>query len=296
MFAGTGSFMMGAGRSREQPSLCVAKPEITDVIDFESGELLRAEDAIGSDYLALEQLRMRLATARAKKERLYVCAICGVSVYLVCQRRKNQKLFHFRHTLEDGRCSARTRGKLTEAQIRACKYNGVKESPAHIRMKEIIAQSLACDPEFSDIAVEKVWKSQDRKSWRKPDVSALWRGTIRVAFEIQLSTTFLRVIAERREHYLREGGLLCWVFQRFDADAALMTQDDVFFNNNQNLFLASVQTLEASRSQKALVLDCHWTLPAVDKGGNVVDQWDGRNAHFSEFTLDRTKQARPIAR
>ena len=271
-------------------SFCVADPEITEVIDLESGELLSASQAIGNDYLALEQLRMRLATSVAKDERLYACAVCGTSVYLVCQRHGDDKRFHFRHTLEDGRCPALTRGALTEEQMRACKYNGAKESQAHIRMKEIIAQSLACDPDFSEPDVERVWKGQDRKSWRKPDVSAVWRGTIRVAFEIQLSTTFLHVIAERRQFYLDQGGLLCWVFQKFDADAARMTQDDVFFNNNQNLFLASEETLGNSKEQDALVLGCRWTLPAIDKTGKVTEQWDGRSARFSELTLDQAKQ------
>lgn len=41
--------------------------------------------------------------------------------------------------------------------------------------------------------MEKVWKGQpvaDRATWRKPDVQVV-RGNERIAFEVQLSTTFL---------------------------------------------------------------------------------------------------------
>jgi len=109
----------------------------------------------------------------------------------------------------------------------ARKYNAAKESRAHIRLKEIIADSLRYDSGFSEVETEKVWRGMDRTKWRKPDVQALWKGKIRIAFEIQLSTTFLHVIAERRNFYRQEGGLLCWIFKSFDQAEARMTQDDI---------------------------------------------------------------------
>lgn len=271
-------------------SLCVTDPKIEEVLDLTSGEILSAQDAIGSNYAALEQRRMRLAEAVAENRPVYACPICGVGVYIVCRRNGDDKRFHFRHRTEDGRCPAVTREPLTKAEIEARKYNGAKESQAHLRMKDIIAESLACDPEFSAIAIEQVWKASDRSAWRKPDVRALWRGAIPVAFEIQLSTTFLHVIAERRIFYRQQGGLLCWIFRTFDAGVARMTQDDVFFNNNQNLFLASERTLEASKEQHALVLDCHWAEPAEDDEDEVCDPWQGQFARFAELTLDLEQQ------
>lgn len=94
-------------------------------------------------------------------------------------------------------------------------------------MEEIIAESLRCDPRFSEVKVEAIIKGQDRVTWRKPDVQAIYEG-IPVAFEIQLSTTFLRVIAERRSFYQRNGGLLVWIFKPFDADRARLTQEGHF--------------------------------------------------------------------
>jgi hypothetical protein len=177
---------------------------------------------------------------------------------------------------------------MSEEEINARKYNGAKESQAHIRMKEIIAESLRCDPRFSGVKEESVLKSQDRAAWRKPDVQAIYDGRP-VAFEIQLSTTFLRVIAERRVFYQREGALLVWIFKSFDADKARLTQEDIFYSNNRNLFLASEETLKASRAAGSLILDCRWTEPFVDEG-KIETRWAGRLAAFGEMEIDRERQ------
>lgn len=265
-------------------SLCVENPEIEEVINLDTGEILPSAVVIGSDYDRLEKLRMDLAEANASGEALYACPICMVGVYLSCVR-KDEKRFFFKHRTEDGNCPAITRGELTKEEIQARKYNAAKESRAHLRLKEIIKESLTHDANFSEIAVEKVWKGMDRCQWRKPDVQALWKGSVRIAFEIQLSTTFLHVIAERRLFYRNEGALLCWIFKRFDEQDARMTQDDIFHNNNRNLFLASEDTLKASIENKALMLDCHWTSSVVQEG-SIKEAWQQQLASFSQFNLD----------
>lgn len=264
-------------------SLCVENPEIKEVMDFETGEILPVQVVIGTDYDSLEKLRMVLSEANAADQRIYVCPTCMVGVYL--SRVAQNRHFFFKHRTEDGNCPAITRGELTKEEIQARQYNGAKESPAHIRLKEIIRESLEHDPNFSEIAVEKVWRGMDLIQWRKPDVQALWKGQTRIAFEIQLSTTFLHVIAERRLFYRDQGALLCWIFKRFDEQNARMTQDDIFHNNNRNLFLASEETLTASIENQALMLDCHWTSPGAQEG-LIQETWQQQLAPFSQFQLD----------
>lgn len=267
-------------------SLAVQDPEIAEVQNMETGDLIPAHIAIGSDFGKAMNLRMALRQSIAEGSPIYACPICGVPVYLVS--RKEERKFFFRHDLEDGRCPARTRGELSEQEINARKYNGAKESQAHIRMKEIIAESLRCDPRFSEVKIEAVLKGQDRAAWRRPDVQALYEG-IPVAFEIQLSTTFLRVIAERRAFYQREGGLLVWIFKTFDAERARLTQEDIFYSNNRNLFLASEDTFKDSREAGGLVLDCRWAEPFLEDG-KVETRWGGRLADFGEMAIDRERQ------
>lgn len=269
-------------------SLCVENPEIREVINLETGEIQPVQEVIGSDYPSLEILRMKLAEANALDTPLYACPICMVGVYLSCVR-KEEKRFFFKHRTENGNCPAITRSELTKEEIEARKYNAAKESQAHIRLKGIIKESLENDPNFSKVEVEKVWRGMDRRKWRKPDIQALWKGRTRIAFEIQLSTTFLHVIAERRLFYRDEGGLLCWVFKRFDEQDARMTQDDIFHNNNRNLFLASEDTLKASIENKALMLECHWTSSEVQEG-SIKETWNHQLASFSQLQLDMAGQ------
>jgi hypothetical protein len=269
--------------------LCVDNPEIKEVFILETGEHLSTQEVIGNDYDKLEKLRMELAESVASDNPKYLCPICHIGIYLVCSPQNDKKRFYFRHRYENGNCPAITRSDMSKEEIEARKYNGVKESPAHFRLKHIVAESLRNDPNFSEVKVEEVWKGQDRTTWRKPDVQAIWKGTLPVAFEVQLSTTFLHVIAERRLFYKTEGGLLCWIFKSFDKISAKMTQDDVFYNNNHNLFLASDETLQASEQQQSLILDCHWTEP-IEINDEICELWNSRYTKFSELSQDLDQQ------
>lgn len=255
--------------------------EVPEASSLETGETVGLDEFLGDDFPEIEKKRLALREDIARGAPKWVCAYCGEPVHLVCLQRLRR--FHFRHHSGGKECLHARKG-LSEEQINAIKYNGAKESQAHIRMKEIVAESLRCDPRFSDVKTEAVWKGRDRKAWRRPDVSAEHQG-IRVAFEIQLSTTFLRVIAERRIFYLQEGGLLLWIFKSYDEDKARLTQEDLFYNNNRNLFIASEDTLLASKENRSFALECRWVEPKATPEG-IETEWRGRTAFFDELTPD----------
>lgn len=274
-------------RDDQECSLAADTLDIDEVRDRETGELLDAREAIGSDKERTLQLRMALQQGIISGKPLLLCPICSVPVHLVSMMQDRK--FYFRHETEDGRCPAKTKGNISPERILAMKYDGARESEAHLRMKEIVAESLRADPDFSEVEVERVWKGAEANSRRKPDVRAVWRGTLPVAFEVQLSTTFLRVIAERREFYLREGGLLFWVFKGFDHGDARLTHEDIFYNNNRNAFVATEETLAASREARAMTLDCVWSEPSIDEGRLLWTPRDGRS-RFSDLVLDTERQ------
>nr|WP_255429450.1 DUF6035 family protein [Ramlibacter albus] len=215
---------------------------------------------------------------------LYRCPDCGVAVH-ICRSWKEPKFF-FKHRHEDENCPAVTAGKLSQEEINARRYNGAKESRLHISMKEALAKCLKADARFSAIRVEDVWRGRWTSEWRRPDVQATYNG-LRVAFEIQLSTTYLDVIAARRTFYLQEGGLLFWVFARFDAERLRMTEDDVFYNNNYNAFVVKPVTVEASLSSRSFQLECIWSTPM--EGGGVSGLWR-QMVSFDQLTLDPENQ------
>lgn len=268
---------------KESCRLLVEEPQIQEVLDLSTGAIVPAAVLVAGDYQKVLELRLSLMQNMRAGRPSHACPMCAVPVHLV--RREKERRFYFRHETEDGRCPARTKTRLSGDQILAMKYDGARESEAHRRMKNIVAESLAQDKSFSRIEIEPIWKGSEKNSRRRPDVRALWRGELPVAFEVQLSTTFLRVIAERREFYMREGGLLLWVFKSFDMGDAKLTQDDIFYNNNRNAFVASEETLAASKAAGELVLDCVWSEPMLEEG---LLSWRqvSRQARFEELTVD----------
>ncbi len=174
-----------------------------------------------------------------------ICANCATAVYAVAQTEKS---FFFRHSKEDGSCPAFTRSPYSARQITAMKYLGARESEAHKRMMLRLVQSLEADSSFADIKLERTWRSMnDASAYKRPDVQ-VQRGDVRIALEVQLSTTFLEVVVSRREFYRDEQAMLLWVLPRFNPDYRRLTDDDVFFSNNSNMVSSMTRRYLSLRS------------------------------------------------
>jgi hypothetical protein len=215
-----------------------------------------------------------------------VCSVCGTPVYLVSTP---DKAFFFRHTIEDGSCPAQTRGKWSQEQIRAMKYQGARESDAHRRIKALIARSLDADSRMSDVHAEKTWRSvKDPAAYRRPDVSAQFKE-VRLAFEAQLSTTFLDVVVRRREFYRSEGAVLIWILPRFDPNDRRIMEDDILFMNNSNVLVVNEATTAASEAARRCFFLCFYREPYID---GVVQRecWRERRVALDELTLDAKDQ------
>ena len=215
----------------------VDDPEITKVQDLHTGKILDVKE-----FIARHRYDEFIATVRVpvredfKKEvYLYACALCGTPVYVVASPDKR---FFFRHAEEDGSCSARTRGTLSMQEIRARQYFGQRESEAHKRIKRLIERSLIVDRDFQTIALETVWRAaRDLKARRQPDVQVESARFGRIAFEAQISNSFLDEIAGRRVFYRENGGLLVWVLGHFLPEYRRLAIEDILFTNNSNVFV-----------------------------------------------------------
>ncbi|MFM0377872.1 DUF6035 family protein [Paraburkholderia strydomiana] len=265
-------------------SYAVANPTIAEVLDLRTGEHRSAADVIGDDYAKAIELRMAVKTAQKATKPLYACPLCGVAIYIVARADKRQ--FHFRHEYEDGSCAAVTRANLTHDEIRARKYNGAKESELHRMMKAWVVRCMRLDRRFTDVATERRVRSALSGDWRQPDVSACFEGRP-VVVEIQLSTTFLDVIAERRIFYLEQGAMLLWVFANFELTGRRLMADDVFFNNNQNAFVVNAKTVLASQKARRFMLGCIWADPASAVNGLKLHR---KLVGFDELTFDAAEQ------
>lgn len=268
-------------------TLLVESPEITRLLDDETGKQLNAVDVIGNNRGQVMVLYKTLHLSRKTGEGRLLCALCGVPVYM-CSAPDRQHFF-FKHFQEDGSCPAITRTGLTEAQINALRYQGQRESKRHIRIKNLVADSLRVDPKFSEPTIEGTWKGRDGQEFRRPDVRARFHDKLDVAFEVQLSTTFGRVMAEREVFYKSEGALLLWVFGEFDLDHARLMMEVIFVNNNHNAFVVNEATCEASVAAGAFVLECHWAQPARHKN-KIIWARQRKLVRFDELTIDPERQ------
>ncbi|WP_186419707.1 DUF6035 family protein [Bosea sp. CS1GBMeth4] len=264
----------------------VKDPELAEVLDLETGEIFNAVEFIGGlRYDALVKLRADMQDELHKKKHRYQCAWCSTPAYIVAS---SQKRFFFRHIKEDGSCPAKTRGASAD-EILARKYFGQREGAAHQRIKRLIERSLAADPNFTAVALEKTWRSASNlKARRQPDVQAT-RGDQRLAFEVQLSTTFLSVVAGRRNFYRDQGGLLVWVMGSFSPDYRRMTTDDLLFPNNSNILVVDEETTRLSEASGAFHVRAHYRRP-VREGAKLIDQWDEKIARFQDLTFDQERQ------
>ncbi|WP_343864338.1 DUF6035 family protein [Caenispirillum bisanense] len=274
-------------RNPAEPAIAVDAPEIERVLSLRSGAEFESRRLIqGRRYDRLVGgLRDVISDAiREKKPRL-VCPLCGVAVRLSASQ---QKRFFFRHIEEDGSCPAVTRSNLDHDTIRALKYNGARESDAHKITKNRIVESLSADGGFSEVAVEKTWRAKVGNRLRRPDVQAVYNG-IRIAFEAQLTTTFLDVVRGRRAFYLEDGALLVWILRRFDPEHRRMTEDDILFSNNSNILVVDEETWRLSREKGRFMLRCHYREPHLDDDARA-ERWQQAVIGFDELTLDSVGQ------
>ena len=261
----------------------VTTPEIGEVRSLKSGAALNVRRLIRAfRYERAILLRQKLKLLVKDKGSRLVCATCGVPVYLACSTSKR---FFFRHRHEDGSCPAVTRTGFTEADIRAMKYRGNQESEPHKRIKLLVLRSLSADPRFTDLVSEQTWRSSEGlPGLRRPDVSARI-DQLRLAFEVQLSTTFLDVVLSRREFYRSERAALVWVLPNFHPNYRRMTDDDILFGNNSNIFVVDETTAAASEAAGAFMIKCWHRKPVID-GDQIVDEWVERLVSWDEIEVD----------
>jgi len=240
---------------------------ITTVLCGQTGDALDYKAVIGTHLVDLHEQRDRARKGAIRGEPAFRCARCSEPVLIRGGVIPNR--FHFAHYGNHPACPFQTGQSLTQDEINARKYNGAKTSVLHHQMEAWLVESMRVDGRFTDIHCERV-VSAAPGVWRKPDVQCRFNGQP-IAFEIQLSTTFHDVVVRRRLFYEAQGWLLVWVFARFHPQHRRLMDDDIFYANNENAFVVGPRTVEASREQGRLVLECSWSThlpgqsPALDR-------------------------------
>lgn len=241
------------------------------------------------DVIADRRVGVRIEISEGQDR--YVCPACEKPMILASHRIQNRtkERFYFKHLFDDGSCSGVA--GLGAKAITALRFGQTKESVEHQRFKSRLLESFELDPSFTNIMAERRWVDEDGVKWRQPDVQAHFNGQ-RIAFEAQLSTTFLHVIVERMVFYRRNGGGLLWLFRDLDVSHFRLAEEDIFYSNNRNAFRVTEKTVELSRAGKHFVLECVWHEPVLTRGG-VSDKLAQGIVRFDQLTFDVSRGGVP---
>jgi len=252
---------------------------IETILDLETGALIETEELFSNSVEQEDKifkLRTEIEEQIQTDKVRYVCVFCKKPVALRGRTNNNKqaKTFYFTHPYKSPDCIIKTTHRLSEEEVRRVKYNGVKESALHNYLKNRIAYYLNIDNTVSQVMVEQTFKDVSvSKEWRKPDVLATFDDK-KVAFELQLSTTFLSVIVGRTLFYRQRGIFLIWVFPSFslDTDIQKFTQKDVFYNNSFNVYVFDQEAQDKSEAAGKLVLSCYYKEFYIT-GSRLENRW-----------------------
>jgi competence CoiA-like predicted nuclease len=248
---------------------------VKEILNLLDGKFIQADEFFNRPEEEVFLDRRALEEAAQRHEKTLVCAICHQALKIRGDKTGSVSI-HFAHLYDSGDCPIKTGRKYTKEEIERMKYNGVKESLIHIKLKNAIAGIIRRDERFSDIKVDETFKSQGlSKEWKRPDVSAVFSGE-KVVFEVQLSTTFLSVIVQRETFYRENSTYIMWLFNEFNTDAETQkfTEKDIIYSNNNNAFVINDETITLSEDSGKFMLFCYYRKPSITESGNVSYRWE----------------------
>lgn len=268
------------------------KRRIKDLLDLKSGEQLTSDHLLRNSQTReaeIFQLRTEIEITISRGERGLACAYCKQPVVLRGRKYQDggETIFYFTHMYRSDDCIVKTLHRLSTEQITCIKYNGEKESDLHFDLKSKIAHFLRSDTAVSEVSVEQIYKDVAiSQQWRKPDILATWHSQ-KIAFELQLSTTFLSVIVGRTLFYKDRSVFLIWVFPNFSLnnDLQKFTQKDVYYNNNFNVYVLDKRAISESIKLGKLVLTCYFKQHSI-AGDELNSCWSSELITLNDLTFN----------
>jgi len=265
----------------------MAQLNMAQVFDPEESQVKDALDFLSLNKEVLFKLRRQL---RPKvKERVLLCPRCYQPLILA---GSTDQSLHFRHVKDSDDCPIKTTCNLTEEEINAIKFNGQKEGRLHKENKEFIHDILTKDHSFSGAVMEKTFREENptgtAKEWRRPDVHATFElNQADIAFELQVSTTFIDTIIDRENFYRRNNKFILWIF--VDHEKHNFTELDILYANRCNAFILDDEAKQESIAQQQLVLKCSYKeITASRQNLTIKEEWQEKLVTISELNFDST--------
>ena len=271
------------------------KRTIDTVIDLENDKEIYAKQFFSQPESVIFKKRTELEKAIYLRRPMYVCKYCGQMVKISGRKTERGMARFFSHLRDSDDCDYKTTTGKTRREINREKFARCNEGERHKFLKAEIAKYLELTNGVTDVRTENTVKGNHPiLRWRRPDVIANYRGQ-EVVFELQLSTTFVSVIAERDLFYRLNQKHIIWV-SNFDeqgehVDLTNMMVKDIYYNNRMNLFIFDFDAQRKSEELGELVLKCNWITPDGNwqyPNGNTSDKLGGKFIRLSDLTFDNT--------
>lgn len=269
------------------------KRTIDTVIDIEKDEEINADKFFSQPEAVIFKVRTELEKAIYLRRPMFVCKYCGQMVKISGRKTERGMPRFFSHLRDSDDCDYKTTTDRTRREINREKFARCNEGERHKFLKAKIAKYLELTNGVTDVRIESTVKGNHPiLRWRRPDVIANYRGQ-EVVFELQLSTTFVSVIAERDLFYRLNKQHIIWI-TNFDeqeeyVDLTNMMVKDIYYNNRMNIFIFDLDAQRKSEELGELVLKCNWLTPDGNwkyPNGNTSDKLRGEFIKLSDLTFD----------
>ena len=233
----------------------------------DEGKTYTSDEVLSLDEADLFKLRRFLREPEGLGSIL--CATCFQPLILV--GTPSQK-HHFKHTIGSEDCPVKSTTSLTDSELQAISYNGVKESKKHKNYKATISNLLKNEVEYENIRVEQTYREQFQtglaKAWRRPDLS-FYSNThnMDIAIELVLDQVPFDIIVARERFFKEQSATVLWLFLQEKNN---FTRKDIFYNSNENLYVFDLESKDTSRDQSKLFFKCFYTQYGIDDLGFQV--------------------------
>lgn len=276
---------------------------INELFDFKTGQYIKVHDLFQKynmnndddlDKLILLRHELEKVIQNEKLPKIYGCWYCkGKAVLRAVKSDKRISYFKAIHSPD---CKIKSKN-LSKEQILRIKYNGQQESQLHIELKNKIANLLELNllhkKEIENVIIDKPRKlstDENSKEWKRPDIFTTYNRKnrkYRIAFELQITTTFLDVVIARQDFYKRDESYIIWVFKHFDTDRKhqKMMELDIFVSNKKNAFVINKDTIIESEKQKDLILLCIYK-KYYREGKSILFDWEEEMVSLNDLTFD----------
>lgn len=231
----------------------------------------------GLTAVDLTSVRRAIAQERGKGNILFRCALCNSPVYLAVSHTASTgdgRGAYFKHYGgTPTHCEWRTPDVLRDTG--AAQFGGNQEGEPHWRLKNLLADSIRCDPDFSEPIVDKHFIRID-EGHRRPDVFTTYKGRP-IAFELQLARMPLTTITQRTAAYRAAGITLVWVTSAHEL-ALLNNQSfrDLYLAAGGRILAVDAASYERSEETSVLHLRELSLEPSVQHPFAIYNRWRTR--------------------